>query len=418
MRLILTLALLACATLMAPAHAADRIVAVVNDQVITLSQLQSRAALNLRQVGIANPSAQQRDAVTKRSLSNLVDEELQRQFAKSAGLSLGKQERENAIASVRKNMGEATWQNLTGGMTGAAEDKIAAEALWQKIIASQVAPRVQVSTPEADRLIAELGKSRKVEDREISVIMLEEGVDTEANKNQLQKLTELKQKADAGESFSDLARAHSDDKSAVNGGKLGWFGSGELNPQLEESLDTLKVGQVSEPIRTPEGWYLVRLDNIRTSTPVDINPQTQLELFLLAAPAAADKAAAKEQAKAFDAATGKLKTRDDVAKYFSEAQYKDAFPLSTSLGWVTQNDLDSDISQAIVKTKPGQWTKTVTVNGNAARVFVADTRQAMADKLAAYRDRVLKNMYGNRVELESRRFLQNLRQRAFLDIRL
>ncbi len=418
MRLLTALTVMACALLIAPTHAADRIAAVVNDQVITYSQLQSRAELNLRQVGIVNPTQQQRDAVTKRSLSNLIDEELQRQYAKTAGLSLGKKEREDAIALVRKTMGEATWSQLTGGMEPAAEEKIAAEALWQKIIGNQVAPRVQVSTPEADRLIAELGKSRKVEDREISIIMLEGAADADANKAQLQKLTELKDKITAGESFSDLARAHSDDKSAINGGKLGWFGTGQLNPQLEESLDTLTVGQVSEPIRTPDGWYLVRLDNSRTSTPVDINPQTQLELFLLATPAAKEKDAAKEQEKAFEAITDGLKTRDDVFKYFSEAGYKETFPASTALGWVTQNDLENDLAQAIVKTKPGRWTKTVTLNGNAARIFIGDTRQAMAENLNAYRDRVLKSMFNNRVELESRRFLQNLRQRAFLDIRL
>lgn len=420
MRFLLLLTLLAPTSwfLIPQSHAADRIVAVVNDQVITLSQLQSRAELNLRQVGIANPTSQQRDAVTKRSLSNMIDEELQRQYAQQAKLTFGKKEREAAIAMVRKNMGEATWQKLVGSLQAAAEDKIAAEALWQKIIATQIQPRVQVSTAEADRLIAELAKSRKVEDREISIIMLEPAADADANKAQLQTLTELKAKADAGESFADLARAHSDDGSAVNGGKLGWFGSGELNPQLEESLDTLQVGQVSNPIRTPEGWYLVRLDNVRTAAPVDINPQTQLELFLLAAPAAADNDAAKKLSEALEATTTNLKTRDNVATYFSEAKYAETFPASTALGWVTQKDLEADLAAAIAKTKPGRWTKTVTINGNTARVFVGNTRQAMADNLTAYRDRVLQNMYSNRVELESRRFLQNLRQRAFLDIRL
>ena len=415
---LLSLLLPLCAAL-TPAQAADRIVAVVNDQVITLNQLQNRAELNVRQVGIAAPTPQQRDAITKRSLSNLIDEELQRQYAKQANLSLGKQEKEESLARVKKALGgDEAWKAFTKGIEPAAEEKVAAETLWQKIIASEIRPRVQVSTAEADRLIAELGKSKKVEDREISIIMLEATGDAEDAKAKLQTLTGIKQKVEAGEPFADLARAHSDDKSAVNGGKLGWFGNGQLNPQLEESLDTLQPGQTSDPIRTPEGWYLVRLDNVRTSAPVDINPQTQLELFLLAAPAAKDKSAAKELEKTFDTTTESLKSRDDVFAYFKEAKYKDTFPASTALGWVTQNDLESDLAQAIAQTKPGKWTKTITVNGNTARLYLGQTRQAMADKLNTYREKVLNNMFNSRVELESRRFMQTLRQRAFLDIRL
>src|SRR4051812_33435338 len=61
--------------------ASDRVVAVVNDQVLTLSQLQARTELNIRQAGIKAPSADQRNAMTKRTLGMLIDEELQRQYA-------------------------------------------------------------------------------------------------------------------------------------------------------------------------------------------------------------------------------------------------------------------------------------------------------------------------------------------------
>ena len=406
-------------TTVTPSHAADRIVAVVNDQVITLSQLQARTRLNLRQVGLANATAQQQEAVSKRSLSNLIDEELQRQYAEKSGVTLTKAETETSIANVKQAMGDEVWKTFTaGGLEQAAKDKILAETRWQILIERNIRPRVQVSTAEADRLIAELAKGREIQEREISVIQMEPGTTPEDDKAKLDKLTELKQKVAAGEPFAELARAHSDDKSAVNGGKLGWFTTGELNPQLEQSLDSLQPGQTSEPIRTPTGWYLVRLDNTRSGTPVTIDPQTQLELFLLATPTPEGKTAYRDLEKSFDTTTARLKTRDNVTSYFSTSGFAESFPASTALGWVTQTDLDPILAKAIGNSHSGSWTGTVTVNGNSARLYLANTRQIMPEKLNQYREKVLSNLFGNRVELEARRFMQNLRQRAFLDIRL
>ncbi len=400
------------------AHAADRIVAVVNDQVITSNQLNDRVNLNLRQLGMANPTPVQRDAVGKRTLSGLIDEELQRQYATKAKLKLTKDDMEIVKAGAVKAVGgDATWAALTKGLEQSANEKLAAEALWQKIIARDVQPRVQVSTAEADRLIAELAKSRHVLDREISIVQIGNGGDAGADKAQLDKLTELKGKIDAGESFADIARAFSEDKSAVNGGNLGWFGSGELNPQLEEALDKMQPGNISEPIRTPLGWYLVKLENVRTTKPIETDPQTQVEVFLLAAPAPADKAARKNLDAGFDKVIKNLKSTDEVREYFKTAEFGD-FAASRALGWLVQADLEPDLANAVAGSKTGRWSNSINVNGNVARIYVADTKQAMPEKLAAYRDRVMQNIFSNRVELESRRFMQSLRQRAFLDVRM
>lgn len=310
-----------------------------------------------------------------------------------------------------------TWAALTKGYEQSANDKLTAEALWQRIIARDLQPRVQVATSEADRLIAELAKSRHVLDREISVIQLAAGDDAAADKAKLDKLTELRGQISGGESFADVARAYSDDRSAANGGNLGWFSSGELNPQLEEALDKMQPGQVSDPIRTPIGWYLVKLENVRTTKPIETDPQTQVEVFLLAAPAATDKAKAKSLDSAFDKTIKNLKTNDDVRAYFAKGEFGE-FTASRALGWLVQADLETDLANAVAGSKTGRWSKSVTVNGNTARVYVADTRQAMPEKLSAYRDRVMSSIFANRVELESRRFMQNLRQRAFLDVRL
>lgn len=401
------------------AHAVDRIVAVVNDQVITLDQLNDRVALNLRQLGLAGANDAQKNAVAKRTLSGLIDEELQRQYATQARLKLSADDMTAVKASAVKAVGgEAAWASLTKGFEQSANEKLAAEALWKKIVGRDVQPRVQVGTAEADRLIEELAKSRKVQDREISVIQLNTTGENGGDKAQLDKLNELKQKLTEGESFADLARANSDDKSAASGGNLGWFGSGELNPQLEEALDKMTPGQVSEPIRTPMGWYLVKLENIRATKPVETGPQTQVDLYLLAAPVAADAKSAKSLEKDFDKTVGGLKKPFEVQAYFEKEAYKGKYDASKALGWMVQDDLEPELAKAVQGLKTGEWSDSVTVNGTVARIYMAGNKQEMPKKLAEYRERVMNSIFGNRVELEARRFMQNLRQKAFLDVRL
>ncbi len=107
----------------AGAAAADRIVAVVNDQVITLTQLEERTSLNLRQLGMTSPNAQQRAAVSKRTLSGLIDEELQRQYATAARIKMTPQELAATKAKAVESLGgQSNWNALTAGLEQTAYD--------------------------------------------------------------------------------------------------------------------------------------------------------------------------------------------------------------------------------------------------------------------------------------------------------
>lgn len=88
--------------------------------------------------------------------------------------------------------------------------------------------------------------------------------DTDSANEAVTRLKQLKQRIDGGESFSELASAHSDDKgSAANGGELGWVSPGMLVPEFEEKMDGLKIGEVSEPFQTRYGWHIVQVEDRR-----------------------------------------------------------------------------------------------------------------------------------------------------------
>jgi len=79
-----------------------------------------------------------------------------------------------------------------------------------------------------------------------------------------QRALVLKERLDNGADFAELARLHSTDLSAAKGGDLGWLYQGDTVPEFERAMDALKIGQVSEPVRSPFGWHLIQVRERRT----------------------------------------------------------------------------------------------------------------------------------------------------------
>lgn len=73
------------------------------------------------------------------------------------------------------------------------------------------------------------------------------------------RLNDLKDRIEHGTDFTELARLHSDDSSAARGGDLGWITPGDVVPEFERAMDALKLGQVSEPFKSPFGWHIVQV---------------------------------------------------------------------------------------------------------------------------------------------------------------
>ena len=104
------------------------------------------------------------------------------------------------------------------------------------------------------------------EQRQVSHILmrLDEGADQAAVDQAREKLEQLRQRAQQGEDFAELAKSHSEDPgSAVNGGDLGYFGKGFMDPAFEEAAFALQEGGLSEPVRSSFGLHLIKLTGIQ-----------------------------------------------------------------------------------------------------------------------------------------------------------
>lgn len=88
------------------------------------------------------------------------------------------------------------------------------------------------------------------------------------------RVERIKDRLDAGGKFEDQARINSEDPSAANGGDLGWISPGDTVPEFEKVMQTLKPGEVSQPVRTPFGWHLIQVLERRSQ---DVTQQKQRE---------------------------------------------------------------------------------------------------------------------------------------------
>jgi peptidyl-prolyl cis-trans isomerase SurA len=104
--------------------------------------------------------------------------------------------------------------------------------------------------------------------RHILVRVSETVSDTEARR----KITLIRERIIGGADFAELARLNSDDPSAGRGGDLGWIYPGDTVPEFERAMNALKVGELSEPVRSPFGWHLIQVSERRQA---DVAPERQ-----------------------------------------------------------------------------------------------------------------------------------------------
>ncbi|MEL7174043.1 MAG: peptidylprolyl isomerase, partial [Pseudomonadota bacterium] len=235
-----------------------RPVAVVNDSAITGFDLEQRVRL-LRVLGL--PAASE-EALREEALRRLVDDRLKLE----AGRRLGLQANDDAIArgfediagqlGARPGELEALLENQRITRQ-AVNDFIGASMVWNEVVRTRFANRIEPGEAEIDSEIALSGGGRiDYRIQEIGLAMSGDG----RSESETRALAErLRNELSQGGDFAAAARRYSSAPSAQSGGEVGWVSSATLPPELNERLQRLEPGQVGEPLPVPGGLSLIRL---------------------------------------------------------------------------------------------------------------------------------------------------------------
>ncbi len=252
----------------ASAETVERIVAKVNGQIITLTQLEEEVRNTLERLGPApNPEEEQArlERVRPDTLDRMIDNLLVLQVAEERGLRVPArffEEWKKGVMDQMKLTSEEEFVRqveLQGTTVEVIRKQWEEALLLQEVRRMEVDSKVSVSEPEiSDRYrehIAEYTEPAKVRLREIVVKF-----DAASEVDQGQKARRLLQEIRQGADFAEVARMHSESASREAGGDLGFFEKGELTEGLEEAAFALSPGGVSDVIRMGSAFYVLRVE--------------------------------------------------------------------------------------------------------------------------------------------------------------
>jgi peptidyl-prolyl cis-trans isomerase SurA len=401
-----------------PARAAleQRIVAVVNDEVISAQDLNERLQLVTLTSGIAD-SEQARARLAPQVLRSLIEESLQLQEAERLGVTVEDAEIQQALANIaeRNRMTVDAMRRFfaqNGINFATLLEQVRAQIAWVKVVNRQIVPQVTVTVDQLEMAVEEARRNEGEPEYLLSEIVLP--VDSPAQAQTVaQDAARLVQTLREGASFESLAAQVSAAASAERGGDVGWVRGSAVPGELRNTLEGMREGEVSDPIPSPVGYYIFWLRDRRLnqtaadSSVADI--EVDLAQILLPFDGQADVEALRIRA---------AELRDDLAdcEALADAAVELDAPDSGRLGWLRLGDLPPEFRQAVASLPVDQVSAPVQGPSGVHLLMVCERREPQA--ATPQREQIAERLERERVERLARRYLRDLRKEAFVEVRL
>lgn len=245
----------------------NRVVAIVDNDVVMQSQLDSRlreVQQTIAQRGAALPPEH---VLSQQVLERLIIENIQLQIGERSGIRITDEELNQAIGTIAQRNGMSIEQfraalAADGLSYNDARDQVRREMIISRVRQRRVAERIQVTDQEVQNFLAsDMGKMQLSEEFRLANILIPvtEGASPEDIQAADRQAHELYQQLQQGADFAQLAIARSASETALEGGEMGWRKAGQLPPPFDAMISALAVGQVTEPMRTPGGFIMLKL---------------------------------------------------------------------------------------------------------------------------------------------------------------
>ena len=245
----------------------DKVVAIVDEDVVLESEVQRRLATIYAQIQQSGTQPPPQEIVVQQVLERLISERLQLNMGYSAGIRITDAELNDAMARIASSnqltMEQYAEQiHATGSTLSNVREEIRNEMILMRVQQGQVMRRIRISNQELDNFLnSEEGRFMTSPDVNVGHILLPvpSGKNNEEVNAILQRAQGLLEEANNGTDFRQLAIANSADQTALQGGDLGWRKMAQLPGVFIEAVEKLEVGQISEPIRSDAGYHLIKL---------------------------------------------------------------------------------------------------------------------------------------------------------------
>jgi peptidyl-prolyl cis-trans isomerase SurA len=393
-----------------------RIAAVVNDDAISMADLDSRIRLVFASSNLED-TPQIRARLAPQVLRSLIDEKLEVQEAKRLNITVADAEVDDAISRI-----EAQNRLPKGGLDAllaqrgvdkqSLRDQLSATLLWGKVIRRKMSMSGGISEEEIDEAIERQQRAAGQPQSRVAEIVLT--VDSPQQEEEVRRaIDRLFEQLKAGADFARVAQQFSQSATAAVGGDIGWVTPDQLGEELGQMVRRLNPGEMSPPVRGPAGWYLLLLIDRRAGVARASADDASVSLVQVMFPVAPDAPAAeRDRAKAAaETVSATAKSCGEMVKMGQER----APQTSGDLGRVRLGDLPPDVRQVVANLPVAQTSPVVPLRGGVGVLMVCQ-RDEPAN--GPNRDDIAEDLARQRFESIGRRYLRDLRRTAFVDIRV
>ena len=395
-----------------------RIAAVVNDEVISVADLRSRLRMVMLSSNLAD-SPETRERIAAQVLRTIVDEKLQMQEAKRQNITATDEEVNKAFAQIEKqnNMQPGQLDQVLkshGIDRSALVDQLTASIVWTKLVRRLVSQTSVVSDEEIDYALKRAKETANEPQSRVAEIFL--AVDNPRQEDDVKRLAErLTEQMRQGARFSAVAQQFSQSATAAVGGDIGWVRAEQLSPELGKAVSQLRPGELSAPIRTGAGYYLLLVLDRRAGSsagPGD-NLVHLVQIVFPLPPQATETMRRAAIAEAQNAKTS-AKNCDEMLKIGKE---KGSAQLSSE-GRLRVDQVAPGMRSVVLALQVGQTSPPIVQKNGVGVIMMCEKAAAPSAPTIPSRDEIAETLLRQRLDTLARRYMRDLRRTAFVDVRV
>ncbi|MDH4456620.1 MAG: peptidylprolyl isomerase [Candidatus Methylopumilus sp.] len=399
----------------------DRIVAIVDQVVITEKELADRIKTVTTQLEKQGTELPPPAILEKQILERMITDRLQLQLASQTGLRIDDNQLDKTIERIagQNKMDIPTFKKALledGIQYRKFREDIRNEITLARLREREVDNRINITESEIDSFIAMQSASNSTDEFEISHILIRAGEDTapEDLKKLRVKAEDALAQLQTGKDFAKISASFSDAPNALEGGSLGWKSGSQIPALFLEALKPLKAGELSSILRSPNGFHILKVTNRRGGSSPLVVGQTHVRHILIKF---------SEVVSEKDALTRivSIKERLDNGEKFEDLarQYSDDGSAKSGgdLSWVNPGDTVPEFEKTMNVLALGEISNIIKTQFGLHVIQVLERRNQDMTKEAA-RIKARQEIRARKSDEAFQDWVRELRDRAFVELRL
>ncbi len=399
----------------------DRIVALVEQTVITEKELNDRIKTLVNQLNKQKIEIPPTDVLQKQMLERMVLEKLQISFAQQTGLKVEDALLDKTIERIAEqnklDLAEFKKALASEGMSFRRfREDLRNEILLSRLKEREVDSKLSITESEVENYLSLQSKEQQSDEYNLSHILIRTPEDASPN-----KLAELKRKADdafnqikSGKDFAQVSAALSDAPNALEGGQLGWKNITQLPSLFADAVRNLKPGQTTEILRSANGFHIIKLNERRGGSSPLVITQSHLRHILIKV---SEVTSEKEARQRMEIIRERAEHGEDFAELAKQYSEDSSASNGGDLGWVNPNENLPELDRAMEKLAIAEISPIIKSQFGIHIIQVTERRQQDMSKEAA-KLKARQEIRARKSDEAYQDWIRELRDKAFVEIRL